>query len=160
MPSLKSARPSLASRASAQIDVRPSSIHGLGVFALVDIEAGHNVGNYAGKRYASDVVRPDWDGQVTYLFALSDGTMIDGARGGNATRHINHSCHPNVEALEVTTPQGRLRIHIHAKRAIRAGEELLLDYSLVVDEEDPSAYPCRCGAKACRGSLVAVAEPA
>ncbi len=157
MTSPKPSRSAPSSRPLARVDVRPSLIHGLGAFARVDLAPEQSIGVYTGRRHAAHVVRPHWDGQVTYLSVLSDGTLIDGGHGGNATRHINHSCEPNVEAVEVRTPQGRLRITIRTRRAVEAGEELLLDYALDIVDEDASAYPCRCGTVSCRGSMAAVA---
>jgi hypothetical protein len=50
---------------------------------------------------------------------------------------------------------------IRAVRRIRAGEELFLDYALVIDGDDPAGYPCACGTGACRGTMAAsAAEPA
>ena len=144
-----------AGRPSAPCEVQPSTIHGQGVFAIADLKAGQNVGRYAGRRYPAGATRPDWDGKVTYLFLLSDGTLIDGARGGNLTRHINHACRPNVEAVEVRDARGVLGIQVRTKRRIRRGEELLLDYALDIPGDDPSNYRCRCGDKTCRGSLAA-----
>jgi len=46
------------------------------------------------------IVHPVWNDQLTYPFGLSDGSIIDDAEGGNATRHINHACVPNVEVVE------------------------------------------------------------
>ncbi|MBW8827898.1 MAG: SET domain-containing protein-lysine N-methyltransferase, partial [Burkholderiales bacterium] len=92
---------------------------------------------------------------LTYVFGLSDGTMIDGGEGGNATRHINHSCEPNCVAYEIEDPSGNLSVVIEAGRAIRKGEELFLDYALDVGDEDPTNYACACGAPRCRGSMVA-----
>jgi len=140
---------------SAPLEVQPSPIHGRGVFAIADLKAGQNVGRYAGRRYPAGATRPDWDGKVTYPFLLSDGTLIDGARGGNLTRHINHACRPNVEAVEVRDARGVLGIQVRTKRRIRRGEELLLDYALDIPDDDPSNYRCRCGDKTCRGSLAA-----
>jgi SET domain-containing protein len=81
--------------------------------------------------------------------------MIDGAQGGNATRHINHSCEPNVEAIEDSDDAGHLVIVIRAMRYIRPSEELFLDYALDVGGEDPAEYTCRCGSTHCRGTLMA-----
>jgi SET domain-containing protein len=139
------------------IEVRQSTVHGHGVFAVHALQAGQEVAPYTGLRYAADEAHALWDDQLTYLFGLSDGSMIDGAQGGNATRHINHACEPNVEAIETYDAAGELIITIHATRPIRAGEELFLDYALDVDGEDPACYPCRCGTARCRGSLAAPA---
>ena len=37
----------------------------------------------------------------TFVFGLSDGRVIDGSRGGNSTRFLNHDCSPNYEAIEM-----------------------------------------------------------
>ena len=137
------------------VQVQPSSIHGLGAFATKDIGAGQKVATYAGKRYGRHVARPEWDGAMTFLFLLSDGTLIDGAEGGNATRHINHACRPNVEAVEVRDRSNRLSVQVRATQRICAGAELLLDYALDVPDSDPSEFPCKCGDEECRGSLAA-----
>ncbi len=101
----------------------------------------------------------DWDGQLTYLFGLSDGSVIDGGQGGNETRHLNHACEPNCEAIEYYDEDGRLMVRIETIRRLVAGDELFLDYALVVDTtDDPSDYPCHCGVSRCRGTLIATAE--
>jgi uncharacterized protein len=135
------------------IEVRQSSVHGHGVFAVHALHAGQEIAIYTGQRYAPDEEHALWDDQLTYLFGLSDGSMIDGAQGGNATRHINHACEPNVEAIETYDVDGTLIVTIHAMRTIGTGDELFLDYALDVDGEDPAEYPCRCGTARCRGSL-------
>ena len=143
------------------IEVRRSEIHGQGVFALRGWRAGEEVGLYAGRRHAPDETHPDWDDRLTYLFGLSEGSVIDGAQGGNATRHINHACTPNVEAVERRADNDELELVVRAIRRIRAGEELFLDYALVIDGDDPADYPCACGTGACRGTMAAsAAEPA
>lgn len=141
------------------IEVCKSTVHGQGVFAVCPLGGGQKIAPYTGRRYPADQEHSLWDDQLTYLFGLSDGSMIDGAQGGNATRHINHACEPNVEAIETYDAHGNLVVTIHALRAIAAGEELFLDYALDVDGEDPSNYPCRCGTGRCRGSLVAPTVP-
>ena len=80
--------------------------------------------------------------------------MIDAKHGGNASRWINHSCDPNCEADE---DDGR--VFIKALRNIEPGEELSYDYGLIIDEpytaKLKAEYPCWCGAKDCRGTLLA-----
>jgi hypothetical protein len=141
------------------IEVRHSHVHGHGAFATRHLPRSHVLGVYEGRRYTpSEVQGKDWDHALTYLFGLSDGSLIDGGEGGNATRHINHSCEPNCEAFEMTDDDGETSVFIQTRRPVRQGEELFIDYSLDVGEEDPSDYPCRCGSAQCRGSLVALAQ--
>ncbi|MEO8124008.1 MAG: SET domain-containing protein-lysine N-methyltransferase [Burkholderiales bacterium] len=137
------------------VEVRRSCVHGQGVFATRLLQAGEQIGCYAGRRYAPDHVEDAWNDRLTYIFGLSDGSMIDGAQGGNATRHLNHACVPNVEAIEEYDESDKLVINICATRRIAAGEELFLDYALEVEGDDPAAYPCACVSTQCRGTLVA-----
>ena len=144
--------------AAPAIVVAPSGVHGLGAFAARPIDAGERIGVYAGRRYtASRARRRDWNVGLTYVFGLSDGSIVDAADGGNATRHFNHSCEPNCVAYEETGARRTLQVVFYALRAIAAGEELTVDYSLSVDEsEDPSSFGCDCRAPECRGTMLAV----
>lgn len=143
------------------VEVRHSQVHGHGAFATRSVPRGREIGAYAGRRYQpGEAAEKDWDHELTYVFGLSDGSLIDAGDGGNATRHINHSCAPNCVAYEVADEQGVTQVVIQAKRRIRAGEELFLDYALDVGGAAPQDYPCHCGVDECRGTMVAVApEP-
>lgn len=141
------------------IEVAKSTVHGLGAFATRDLTRGDCIGVYQGRRFSEEQApRGRWTGGPTYVFALSDGSIIDGAIGGNATRHMNHSCMPNCVAQEEDGPGHRLRVALYASRDIQAGEELFLDYSLEIDQStDPAAFACVCGAPKCRGTMLAEA---
>lgn len=140
------------------IEVRESRVHGLGAFATKPLQRGAEIGEYLGRRYApGEQAGHEWDNTVTYVFGLSDGSIIDGREGGNATRHLNHSCAPNCRAWEVEDEGGNggLRVVIEAKRRIRAGDELFIDYALDIGDDDPADFPCHCGAPKCRGTMAA-----
>jgi SET domain-containing protein len=99
---------------------------------------------------------PD-DPNHTFYFTIGDGKrVIDAAVGGNAARWINHSCKPNCEADEDEDAQ---RVFIKALRNIKAGEELNYDYGPdrrpEVHQELKAEYLCLCGAKKCRGTMLA-----
>ncbi len=139
--------------------VRPSPTHGRGVFATRTIRTGARIVEYRGTRstYEAACARPQSDPSDPYhtlLLELSDGTVIDAGVRGNAARWINHGCTPNCEAVE----HAGGRVYIHARRTIRAGEELLYDYRLEVDgpigERTRRAFACRCGARRCRGTML------
>lgn len=143
----------------AAFEVRTSSIHGSGVFACRRLVAGSLIGRYEGRRYSAAQVRArDWDHRLTYVFGLSDGSVIDGSDGGNATRLINHSCAPNCVAYEVEDDSGQLHVEIEVLRPIGRGQELFLDYSLGVAEADPADFGCHCGATLCRGTMLAAED--
>jgi hypothetical protein len=155
---------SIAARQDARqirrIAVRRSAIHGRGVFALRQLHAEEVLVEYAGERVDWTIAasRPPADPEfpdLTYFFDIGDGTVIDGAAGGNSSRWINHSCAPNCEAVDYGG-----RIFICALRAISAGEELSIDYGLMVDGRITRAlrerFACLCGAPNCRGTLLAL----
>lgn len=116
---------------------------------------GTVVGTYEGRRYSqTQASRKVWDDDLTYLFGLSDGTLIDGAEGGNALRHLNHACAPNCEAVEFHDAGGMLALRIETIRPIRPGEELTLDYALQVDPSSQDPHACACGSATCRGTML------
>jgi SET domain-containing protein len=135
--------------------VRRSSIHGRGGFATRAIRAGALVAEYTGARISADeaATRTGSDDGHTMLFELDDDTVLDGSRGGNDSRWINHSCAPNCE-VEID----RGRVFIRARRAIATGEELAFDYALVIDGPYRAVwtrrYRCACGAARCRGTML------
>ncbi|WP_144107908.1 SET domain-containing protein [Paraburkholderia sp. BCC1886] len=141
-----------------RVVVRRSSIHGKGVFAMQPLGPGERVLEYKGEITAWRVAvrrhRREGVAGHTFLFGLSDGTVIDGSRGGNSARWLNHACVPNCETIEEAG-----RIFIHTLRAIEVGEELLIEYlletELPLDDEVRSQYACRCSAAACRQSMLA-----
>ncbi len=124
----------------------------------MSLPAGALLGVYEGRRYTEQqLARQRRDDSLTYLFGLSGGTTIDGGRGGNATRHLNHGCTPNCEAVEEYDAAGSLMLKIYTLAAVQAGDEAFLDYGLVVDETAlTSDFPCSCASPTCRGTMVAV----
>ena len=139
--------------------IRSSPTHGRGVFATRTISKGARVVEYRGARIDSSAAdyRPPTDPADPYhtlMLELSDGTVIDASVRGNAARWINHGCDPNCEAIEYDDG----RVYIHARRTIRAGEELRYDYRLVFEgrlsERARRAFACRCGARRCRGTML------
>ena len=155
-------RPATADKATVggrRIQTRRSGVHGKGVYAVADLAEGETLIEYVGEvihwdealeRHPHDPQDPNH----TFYFHIDDDRVIDAKFGGNSSRWINHSCDPNCEA-EVDNG----RVFIRARRNIAAGEELFYDYGLVIDETYTPAlkkqYPCWCGSKTCRGTLLA-----
>nr|CUU00426.1 hypothetical transcript [Hymenolepis microstoma] len=127
----------------------------------------------------------DREGQ-TYIFEidydLPSQFAIDNCHIGNASRFINHSCDPNltIHHVFIDGASPKLpRIAFFAKKNIKEGEELTIDYQLeLIDidgtakadssndvEEITSSFPlslpiplnqsskCLCGSKKCRKYL-------
>ena len=148
-----------ARRGGRRTQVRSSPVHGRGVYAVRPIAAGERLFEYRGEvisweealaRHPHDPANPDH----TFYFHIDDERVIDGGRGGNSSRWINHACRPNCEADEEDG-----RIYIRALRDIEPGEELFFDYALMLEGRHTAKvkkrYECRCGDPACRGTMLA-----
>jgi uncharacterized protein len=140
-------KPKLDLRASKfALKLRRSRIHRFGVFTMEDISKRKRVIEYTGERISRRIISHRLEGEFTYIFMLDSYWGIDGAVNGSGAEIINHSCEPNLEAHIVA---GR-RIYYVSLRAIRAGEELTVDYSFDTNQ-DPQE--CHCGARTCRGDM-------
>jgi SET domain-containing protein len=141
------------------VAVRKSRIQGRGVFATRRIRGGTVVIEYKGPRIspekADELYDDDSDDRThTFLFTVDDDTVIDATRRGGPARFINHSCEPNCRSFL----EGG-RVYIEAVRDIEPGEELTYDYLLDRPGRRTRAvearYPCHCGSRRCRGTLLA-----
>lgn len=137
--------------------VKRSSIHNRGIFAKHDIPNDSPIIEYIGEKItkAESTRRGDalmekskkTGGAAVYVFTLNKRYDIDGGKGRNPARYINHSCAPNCEAYII-----RGRIWIYSLREIKAGEELTYNYGFDADTWDD--HPCRCGSERCIGYIV------
>lgn len=152
-----------------RIVVRRSPIHGRGVFANVEVPAHTRLLEYRGERIDSaEAFRRYGDNSglgETYLFAVNAHWLIDGNVGGSSARFINHGCAPNCDAViwvDIDGDERRDRVYIETRRRIRKGEEISFDYALepshALSEAERERWRCRCGAKHCRGTLLAPAS--
>ena len=139
--------------------VKISSVHGKGVFAKRTIPKGTRIFEYMGKRVSKENLASDLENGLTsmiYVLNLNKTVAIDGERGGNDARFINHSCAPNCEVLYFNEIP-----YIYAMKELVEGEELSFDYKLsfykeaikITAEQKKEWFPCNCGSKNCRGSL-------
>ncbi|MCR4326742.1 MAG: SET domain-containing protein [Candidatus Roizmanbacteria bacterium] len=113
--------------------IQPSAIHGVGVFAMRDIAVGISVFDGAstssGETLAREEIKtlPREVQQFLYDFLVSDedGNVEvppNGVVGLDMSFYLNHSDTPNLE----THDHGETFV---AKRAIKNGEELTVDYT-------------------------------
>ena len=148
-----------------KIHVRRSAIHGNGVFAAVAIPAGTRLVEYKGRvmthRQADNLHDGSSETGHTFLFTLNDKYIIDANIDGNEARWINHGCSPNCMAVLEEDEKGRLardRVFIESKRDIKAGEELIYNYGIVLEERQTprlkAIWGCRCGSPRCTGTML------
>ena len=126
----------------ADVVVKESGIHGVGVFAARDFAAGETVLVMDDSRVVDEEhpLRPElgeYDYQCDYL---AGGKVI---LQGYPERHVNSCCDPNTYARR----RGGESLII-ARRDIRAGEEITGDY--IIDCHDGIVWNCNCGSPRCR----------
>jgi len=129
-------------------EVRPSIIHGEGLFARVAIAAGTRVVQYIGEKISKAESLRRCEHGNNFVFALDDKQDLDGNVPWNLARFLNHSCAASCEAM---ADGGR--IWIVARRDIEPGEELTFNYGY--DLVDYHEHACHCGALECAGFIVA-----
>lgn len=128
------------------ITVKPSPIDGLGCFATRAFRKGQKIAEYEGERISrAEIARRLKGRQRIHICALNLYWAIDGSVGGNGTQYINHSCDPNCYIKIIYD-----HILFFARRDIRPGEELTVDYVLSYHDDRTG---CSCGAKSCRGTI-------
>ena len=123
---------------------RGSAIQGRGLFACDAIASGEIVAVKGGSimdgtqfALVSEVVSPA-EIQIEEDLYIAPRTAQEVEA---SILCLNHSCDPNVGV--------RGQITFVAMRAIRAGEELTIDYAMI-DGDQAERMACTCGAEACR----------
>ncbi len=130
---------------SPKVEIRPSPLHGRGMFAIVPIKKdevvavwGGNFVNGAGAakaRLAGRAIQQIEDD----VFEVFDYEK----RGEGGAYYHNHSCNPNTWMKDEVT--------ITARHDIEPGDELTFDYALFeADEDHVAVAECRCGTPGCR----------
>ena len=138
---------------SADFEIKASLQEGVGkgLFARESIKKGIFLLEYTGIPMPTSEA-DEHPGR--YLFEVDEDITLDGDTDDNTAKYINHSCDPNVEAEIDEDAEGKGHINIYATRAIRAGEELLIDYGDEYFDEFIQPIGCRCGSKNCRSKKV------
>ena len=109
---------------------------GLGLFTLKEIPAEKRIIEYTGPLVTAEEVARR---RGKYFFEVDEKYAVDGSPRSNTARYINHSCRPNAEAF-VT---GR-RVWIWSNRAIKAGDEITLDYGEAYFDDHIKPKGCKC----------------
>jgi len=121
------------------ITLKPSPVHGIGVFALRDIPKGcktlfsRNVGEWIRVPISDIDQLPDQTRNMVETYCLYDEThyyLPDyGFKVMDLVNYLNHSSSPNV----ISVNDGE---YFESLREIKEGEELLVNYGAIVDTKE------------------------
>src|ERR1700755_1273446 len=113
---------------------------GLGLFAVTPYRKREYVATYRGRKLANaEAERLEATGS-RYMFEINSRWTIDGSSRLNRARYVNHSCRPNVEAIE---RRGSKIVYI-ARRKIKPDEEITVDYGKDYFEAFITKSRCMC----------------
>ena len=121
------------------VEIRKSTIHRSGLYALRDFRAGEVVLRWdTSHRVPGDRIEDYKRDQDVYLHPYAAGSFFIVQP---PERYVNHSCDHNTEVRDFMDV---------AIREIKAGEEITSNY-----ETDGAglSFPCHCGANNCRGRI-------
>jgi len=128
------------------VEVGPSPIDGLGVFAAEPVAARRKIGEIRGESISVvDARIRATRSERVMIVELSAKRAIDFSKSSDPMRYTNHSCAPNAR---LCTRAGR--VEFYALRAIAVGEEITAHYGSTHHE---GQLACRCGAANCAGAL-------
>jgi uncharacterized protein len=125
------------------LQVVDSAVGGYGVVATKRFRRGSVICDAEGVMWRAKERRDD-----RYSLILEPGVFFDLV---DQTRWVNHSCEPNVVVEAGITKRGRGWAQFQALRDIAPGDELFFDYGFPPELREP----CNCGAKSCRGFIMA-----
>ena len=127
------------------VEVRESTIEGLGVFVARDYGPGEHIRQVNIVREGTDdaPLREEL-GELAKHCSYPSGKII---LWGFPDRYVNHSCDPNAYAQE--EGDGSKVVYVVARHSIPAGQEITFDYN--VNLSGGSSWPCNCGSPRCLG---------
>lgn len=131
--------------------IKGNALAGYGIYATTDIEPNELI--FSGEARAQRIITrrfveenwPDNEKLIfrRYAYPLSNEVFLLWDNDPTEWAPQNHSCQPN------TVYNG---LNVVAATAIRAGQELTLDYASFLDEH-MEPFQCSCGAANCRGLI-------
>ncbi len=123
--------------------------NGRGLLANRHFRAGDLITPLAGRVLSARAVWSWWDRdprRAANCIRFDADRYLDPS--GEWGEFANHGCQPNAAIM-----RERGRLVLRALRAIRAGDEVLHDYSTLLGADDVWTMRCNCGARACRGTV-------
>jgi SET domain-containing protein len=110
------------------------------MFAVKPFRKREYVATYRGRKIANaEADRLEARGS-RYMFEINTRWTIDGSSRRNHARYVNHSCRPNVEAIE---RKGGVIAYV-TRRRIKPDEEITVDYGKDYFEAFITKSRCQC----------------
>ncbi|XP_015667433.1 histone-lysine N-methyltransferase EHMT1-like [Protobothrops mucrosquamatus] len=135
-----------------QLQLYRTAGKGWGVRTVQDVPRGTFLCQYFGELISNTEAAHREEDTYYFVVDMQNGQQccLDGRYYGNVGRFLNHSCQPNLVALQVALGYEIPGIAFFSTRAIPAGEELGFDYGDQFWEVKSWNCTCLCGSPGCR----------
>jgi SET domain-containing protein len=120
--------------------------HGLGLFAARTYRRNETIMKIAGRIVHHRVLWDTGGAFAANCIRFGPETYLD--PGDEPGRYVNHSCTPNAGIRKLNN-----QLFLFAAKPIRAGTEIVFDYSTTLGDDDIRTMRCACGRRACRGTI-------
>lgn len=128
--------------------LQQSNISGQGLVCVEAVKKGEIIAIKGGHIIDIKIFEESYESVVGMtLLQIDDNFVIaplEKTEIEDCTIYLNHSCNPNVGI--------RGEITIIAMRDIQAGEEVVIDYAFIQNNEDEPML-CNCGSETCRRTI-------
>lgn len=131
-----------------RVEIKPSPIHGIGMFAKSLIPQGEVVVIWGGKYVdKEEAEKARQEGKIAQQIDKDTFDVYSREEANrDPTWFMNHSCDPNVWMKDEVT--------LVARHDIKPGQELTGDYAMWEAEEDEvKPWECKCGSPLCRKTI-------
>lgn len=120
-----------------RLEVRPSPIHGKGIFTTANIQQGEVLMIWGGELFTPEDIQTGKALEHSYTM-IADGIFLGHSpeHGNTVDDYINHSCDPNVWMTNEIT--------LTARRDIPANEEITADLAMWWEPDDVTVPPWKC----------------
>ena len=117
--------------------------NGTGLFAAKDFRVRDMIIPIVGRVVHLDVLWERGGRFMDNCYRFGPVTYLD--PGDGPSRYANHSCEPNAGVVKAHN-----RLYLFAAQPIAPGDEIVLDYSTILGDDDVWVMRCNCGKPTCR----------
>jgi hypothetical protein len=130
------------------LDLRPSKIHGMGVFTSAPIHRGDVVVVWGGHLFSGQELS-EGKGQAHTIVQIGADQFLGSLATEDKTLddYMNHACDPTVWLRDSVT--------LEARRDLEVDEELTGDYAIWLDKPN-YRLRCNCGSPNCRKLITGI----
>ena len=120
--------------------------NGMGLVATRTFRPRQTIMKIVGRVVAADVLWNRGGAFADNCFRFGPETYLD--PGNENGRFVNHSCEPNAGIRKSNN-----QLFLFAANPIASGDEIVIDYSTILGDDDIWNMRCNCGTAACRRTI-------